>query len=297
MSEATHRAGYAAVIGRPNVGKSTLVNALVGEKLAPTSPVPQTTRRRLLGIFSRDDAQVVFVDTPGIHQAVHSLGRKMNEAADLALDDAEVVLCVVDCTRPPGDEDALVVQRAIGCPAPKLLVVNKIDAPRAVPRPEAYAGELQPAAVHLISATRGDGLADLLEDVVSRLPISPPFYPPDQIADAYEREIGGELIREAVLRCTGQEVPHAVAVKVQEWQQRDNGLTYIAANLYVERESQKGIVIGRAGQMLRKIGSLAREQLEGWLQGRVYLDLHVKVMKNWRKDEQALRRLGFYDQR
>jgi len=285
------RSGYVVVIGRPNVGKSTLVNRLVGARLAPTSPVPQTTRRRLLGILSRDDVQVVFVDTPGMHRPVQKLGESMVRATEQALVEADLVLCVLDCTRETGDEDRLAMARARQVDAPALLVVNKVDradGPTWRPPPEAEAF----AALHRTSALTGQGLPELLDDIVARLPEGPPYFPLDQLSDAYEREIGGELIREAALGRLRQELPHAVAVRVEEWKQRANGMIYVQATLYVERESQKGIVIGQGGRTLKEIGTIARRSLEGWTEQRVYLDLHVKVLKDWRKDEHALRRLG-----
>lgn len=286
------KAGYVTVIGRPNVGKSSLVNRLVGERLAPTSPVPQTTRRRLLGILSRPDAQVVFVDTPGLHAPNHALGKWMLEDAEHALVDADVVLCVVDASRAPGPEDQMMLERARACGAPKLLVINKIDLPDSGHRAEFAAFEGLDA-VYQTSAVTGEGLAQLLEDVVGHLPQSPPFFPLDQVSDAMEREIAADLIREAAMKRLAEELPHAVAVKVETWTERPNGVLYIAAELYVERDSQKGIVIGRGGQMLKSIGRLARESLEHWLEQPIYLDLHVKVLKGWRKDPRALRYLGF----
>ncbi len=288
-----HRAGYVVLIGRPNVGKSTLVNALVGERVAPISPVPQTTRRRLLGILTRDDAQIVFVDTPGLHTPEQRLGQMMVEAADQALVDADLVLCVTDCTRAPGAEDQLAIDRAVACRVPKYLVVNKTDAGGATGFAEAFANTPGLDAVYRTSALTGEGLPELLAAVVAALPEAPPYFPADQITDAYEREVAAELIREAALTALQQELPHAVAIKVEEWSTRDNGLLYISALLVVERESQKGIVIGRQGRMLKTIGTRARTSLEGWLEQRVYLDLKVKVLPKWRKDEKALRWLGF----
>ncbi len=288
-----HKAGYVAVIGRPNVGKSSLVNILIGEPLAPTSPVPQTTRRRLLGILSLDLAQAVFVDTPGIHQPRQPLGKMMVRAADQALIDADLVLCVVDCSREPGEEDQLAVQRAQQAAAPAFLVINKLDL---CPDGGFRAGfeALLPEVPHYgTSATAGTGVPELLEAVLAALPENPPFFPPDQVTDVFEREVGAELIREAALLLLQQELPHAVAVKVEDWKERPNGMIYLSALVIVERESQKGIVIGKGGRMLKTIGTLAREKLENWLGQRVYLDLRVKVYRNWRKDENTLRWLGF----
>jgi len=289
------RAGYVAMIGRPNVGKSSLVNALVGERLAPTSPVPQTTRRRMLGILSLDEAQVVFVDTPGIHKPTQRLGEMMVSQATGALQDADLMLCVVDVTREPGEEDRLALELAERCDVPRFLVLNKMDLATDGGYATAFEAQVQLDQTFRVSALTGDGLPELLQAAVAALPEAPPFFPTDQLTDVYEREVAGELIREAALGSLNQELPHAVAVKVEEWKERDNGMLYVSALLIVERESQKGIVIGRGGKMLKTIGTSARHKLEGWLQKRVYLDLQVKVMKKWRKNENALRWLGFVD--
>ena len=291
------KAGYVALIGRPNVGKSSLVNSLVGERLAPTSPVPQTTRRRLLGILSLDQAQVVFVDTPGIHKPTQRLGELMVSQATGALMDADVVLCVVDLTREPGEEDRLALQLATRCEVPRFLIMNKLDLVPDGGFRAAFEAQPELDRQFHVSALRGDGLPDLLAAIVEKLPEAPPFFPTDQLTDVYEREVASDLIREAALGSLNQELPHAIAVKVEEWKERDNGMLYVSALLIVERESQKGIVIGRGGQMLKGIGIQAREKLEGWLQKRVYLELQVKVMKKWRKNENALRWLGFVEGR
>ena len=292
-----YRAGYVAVIGRPNVGKSSLVNALLGERLAPTSPVPQTTRRRLLGILTQPMSQIVFVDTPGLHEAKLALSKMMVHDAEASVVDADVVLLVVDSTREPGAEDRIAYDRAQMAAVPKLLVVNKIDlvgkegAP-ADQRP-AHIAEFALDSTYETSAVTREGLDALLAAVIERLPESPPYFPADQVSDAMEREIAADLIREAALRKLSEELPHAVAVKVNEWKERENGMIYVHAHLFVERDSQKGIVIGRGGKMLRAIGSIARQSLEKWLEQRIYLELEVKVLKGWRKDPRMLRYLGF----
>ena len=293
IEPAPFRSGYVAVIGRPNVGKSRLVNAFVGERLAPVSPVPQTTRRRLLGIVSRPEAQIIFMDTPGLHEAALRLSQMMLADADRALEDADMVLCVVDATREPGAEDALAQQRAATCTGPKFLVINKLDLGEAA----AFEGRFRECTgfdgIFGTSAVTRQGLDELMTAIVAGLPESPAYFPPEQISDAIERDIAADLIREAALKKLAEEVPHAVAVKVEEWTERENGMVFIHADVYVERDSQKGIVIGRGGRMLRGIGSLARHSLEGWLQQKVYLELQVKVLRDWRKDDRALRFLGF----
>ena len=291
------RAGYVAVIGRPNVGKSSLVNALLGERLAPTSPVPQTTRRRLLGILTLPMSQIVFVDTPGLHEAKLALSKMMVHDAEASLVDADVVLMVVDSTREPGAEDQLAYERAKMAEVPRLLVVNKVDLvgreDAIVDHRQAHRSAFELDTTFETSAVRRDGLDDLLGAIIDRLPESPPYFPADQVSDAMEREIAADLIREAALRKLSEELPHAVAVKVNEWKERENGMIYVHAHLFVERDSQKGIVIGRGGKMLRAIGSIARHSLERWLDQRVYLELEVKVLKGWRKDPRMLRYLGF----
>jgi GTP-binding protein Era len=293
-----HRSGFVAVIGRPNVGKSTLVNRLVGQKVAIVSPKPQTTRNRILGILTRDDVQVIFVDTPGLHRPHHKLGKAMVATATRAIPDADVVLFVVDVSVSPRDEDRMIadlIRDQTG--APVVLVLNKMDllrADRVKPHTEAY-WDLVPEhhAWMMTTATKGENLGKLLELIVDALPEGPPYYPGDQVTDQAERDIAAELIREQVLRYTRQEVPHAVAVVVEEFKERESGAFFLAANIFVERRSQKGIIIGRKGQMLHQIGSAARQEIERMIGGRIYLDLWVKVRKDWRRDAEELRRLGY----
>jgi len=292
-----HRSGFVAVIGKPNVGKSTLINAWLGEKVAIVSPKPQTTRHRLRGILTRPDAQIIFVDTPGIHQPRHKLGEFMVETAAKSIPDADVVLFLVDVSEMPTAEDEQIVKliEKHG-QVPVILVLNKADLlpPEKVqPHSNAYFGLVQYDQWMMISATRGDNRDKLLDMVVARLPEGPRYYPPDQLTDQNMRFIVAELIREQVLRFVHQEVPHAVAVAVEEWKQRQEHLTYIGATVYVEKDSQKGIIIGQGGRMLKRIGRAAREEIEQLVGNRVYLELWVKVRKKWRKDENELRRLGY----
>lgn len=305
-----HRSGFVAVIGKPNVGKSTLINAYVGQKVAIVSEKPQTTRRRLRGILTRPDAQVIFVDTPGIHSPRHRLGEFMLETAVHSIPDADVVLFMVDVSEPPTDEDRRIAQLIKeGCRAPVILVLNKADLlppQRIKENTEAYFalgdGSTERSRRRLaevfadwmmISATRGDNRDKLLEMIIAWLPEGPQYYPPRQITDQMERAIAAELVREQVLRFTYQEVPHAVAVLVNEFKERSPALTYISATIYVEKSSQKGIVIGEGGRMLKCIGQAARNEIERLLGTKVYLDLWVKVRKKWRKDEAALKWFGY----
>ena len=296
------RAGFVAIVGKPNTGKSTLLNAYLGQKIAIISPKPQTTRTVIRGGLTLPHAQVVFVDTPGIHKPVHRLGEYMVKAATRAMADADVVVWVVDLTWPPDAEDRLMAGLlAEKCRAPLILALNKADAVADAeeagrPYRQLLTGSggrpLYDAAVTL-SALQGQGRDDLLQAMIARLPESPPYYPDDFLTDQPLRAIAAEWIREQVLHHTRQEVPHAVAVVVEEFKERSADLTYIAANIYVEKESHKEILLGRGGQMLKKVGQAAREQLEPFLGTRVYLELWVKVRKNWRKSQQALRWLGY----
>jgi GTP-binding protein Era len=293
-----HRSGFVAVIGRPNVGKSTLINQFVGEKVAIVSSKPQTTRSRILGIVTQEEFQVVFVDTPGIHRPLHRLGQIMVDTATNVIPDADIVLFIVDVSVPPQEEDQMIAkileQRAS---APIILVLNKMDllSPEQVtPHTEAY---WNLAPFHgdwmMTIATEGVNLGELLKRIVTLLPEGPRYYPGEYITDQTERQIVAELIREQILRHTYHEVPHSVAVVVEEFRERQQDVTYIAASVFVEKESQKGIIIGRRGRMIRQIGSEGRQAIERLIGGKVYLDLWVKVRKGWREDDRQLRRLGF----
>jgi GTP-binding protein Era len=292
-----HRSGFVAVIGKPNVGKSTLMNAYLGQKIAIVSEKPQTTRHRIRGILTRPDAQIIFVDTPGIHQPRHKLGEFMVETATKAIPDADVVLFLVDVSEMPTAEDEQIAQliEEHG-QAPVILVLNKADLlppEKVLSHSNAYFELVKHDEWMMISATRGDNRDKLLDMIVARLPQGPRYYDPDQLTDQTMRFIVAELIREQVLRFVHQEVPHAVAVAVEEWKQRREDLTYIGANIFVEKESQKGIIVGQGGGMLKRIGQAAREEIERLVGNRVYLELWVKVRPKWRKDEDELRRLGY----
>jgi GTP-binding protein Era len=281
------RAGFVAVVGKPNVGKSTLINHFVGRKVSIVSPRPQTTRRRILGIANLPNAQIVFVDTPGIHKPKHKLGEQMVEAALGALPDADLILFVCDVSRPPSDEDrhiADILNREAR--APIVLVLNKMDRlppDKVKPHTEAY-WQLVPqhADWMMTNAVKGHNCAKLLNIILNHLPHAPPFFPPDQITDQPMQFFAAEIIREKVLLNTYQEVPHGIGVAIERWEEQPNNVLAIAATIYVERESHKGIVIGERGKMLKKIGQQAREELELWLNRRLYLELWVKVRERWR---------------
>jgi GTP-binding protein Era len=292
-----HRSGYVAVIGRPNVGKSTLINAYIGQKIAIVSPKPQTTRGRLLGFLTRGDAQVIFMDTPGIHAPRHKLDEVMVETARRAIPDADLVLFVVDASVLPTEEDVEIAESLKAQQhGPIILALNKADllAPADVVLfTESYINLVNPAGWMLVSATRGDNRDKLLDLLITHLPEGPRYYPPDEVTDQQVRDIAAELIREQALALLRDEVPHSVAVQVEEFKERDNGVTYISATIYVEKDSQKGIIVGKGGEMLRKIGAAARAEIQALLETRVYLELWVKVRKNWRKREGDVRRFGY----
>lgn len=294
-----HRSGFVSVIGRPNVGKSTLLNAYLGQKVTIVSPKPQTTRRRILGILTQERAQVIFVDTPGIHQPFHKLGESMVRTAIEAIPDADLLLWLVDSTVMPTDEDRQIAQliQEHGQGIPLILGLNKSDLVAELERPqrlEAYLELARPVAHTYVSAMAGENREYLLDLIIGYLPVGPRFYPEEQVTDQTERAIAAELVREQVLSHTHQEVPHSTEVIVDEFKARSAELTYIRATIYVERDSQKGILLGRGGRMIKSISQAARLQIEQLLGTRVYLDLWVKVWPKWRQNEEDLRRLGYH---
>ena len=293
-----HKSGFAAVIGRPNVGKSTLINALIGQKIAIMSDKPQTTRSRILCILTEEDAQIIFLDTPGVHKPKHKLGDYMAKATEGALHGVDVVVFVVDVTEKMGAGEQYILKQLANVRVPVLLAVNKVDC---IPREESlpvianYAKAYDFAGIVPISAREGENLEGLLAEIKKYLPEGPQYYPADMVTDQPERLIVAELVREKVLELTRDEIPHAVAVDIEEMTTRAKGDVYIRAVIYVERESQKGIVIGARGALLRTIGQRARADVETLLGSKVYLDLWVKTRKDWRNRASALREFGFYE--
>lgn len=290
-----YRCGYVSLIGRPNVGKSTLLNALLGEKVAIVSPKPQTTRNRIVGIKTLPAAQLVVLDTPGIHIPRHKLGERMVREASDTLHDVDVVLFLVEPVLPTAGDTAILSSLA-EVRKPVVLVVNKVDTvkkPELLPVIEAYAKLHAFREVIPISALAGDGLDILQSVVVSLLPEGPKLYPEDLLTDQIERFMATEIIREKIMQQTDDEIPYSVAVEVLTWKEKREGLVVIQANIYVERDSQKGIIIGKNGARLKEIGTVARGDIERLLGTKVFLELWVKVKKDWRNDERALKELGF----
>ena len=293
----TSRAGFVSLIGRPNAGKSTLLNRLVGEKLSIVSPRPQTTRNRITGIKNLPGAQVIFVDTPGLYPADGKLGDFMLKTAQRAVEDVDLVCLVVDASTGEGP-DAIVLDPLRAYTGPVFCVLNKTDRvrpkSRMLPVIETWRRKYQFSEIVPISAMAGTYCDRLLELIVSRLPEHPPFFPADATSDQPETFYVAEMIREKIFHLTRQEVPYAVAVRVEELTEREHpACLYVRATVFVEQESQKGILIGKGGAMLKQIGTAARRDLEAFFGIKVFLQSTVEVRRHWRRDERALREFGF----
>ena len=292
-----YRSGFVTVVGRPNVGKSTLLNSLLGEKMLIVSDKPQTTRNRIQCILTSDDYQIVFIDTPGIHKPKSLLGEAMVKAALDTLQEVDIVLFMVEANADPGPGDRFVAEHLRGIDTPVFLVINKVDlvkGPQLMQLETAWQQLLpEVRGVLHVSALNGYNLDYLREQVVQALPEGPQYYPEDMVIDQPERFIVAELVREKILHLTHEEVPHAVAVVIEEMKERDDQMVFVRATIYVERESQKGIIIGKHGAMLKAVGEAARGDIEKLLGSRIFLDLWVKTRKDWRNELSGLRQLGY----
>lgn len=288
------KSGFIGIIGRPNVGKSTLMNQLVGQKIAITSPVAQTTRNRLLGILTTSEAQFIFVDTPGIHKPHHQLGEVLVKNAEIAIRSVDVVLFVVDSSVELGGGDRYITDLLSKTEAAVVLGLNKADQQTSEALDQDYLSmaESKGWATAKFSALTGDGLEQLQQLLSDRLDPGPYYYPPDLVTDQPERFIMGELIREQILLLTREEVPHSVAIAIDRVEEEPT-ITHILATIHVERQSQKGILIGKGGSMLKAIGSAARQQMQKLIAGKVYLELFVKVQPKWRQSRTRLAEFGY----
>jgi GTPase len=289
------KSGFVAIVGRPNAGKSTLVNTLVGQKVAIVSPKPQTTRNRIQGILNRDDAQIVLVDTPGIHRPENVLSRMMMDELQYALEGIDILSLIVDATADFGAGDRFSIEWVRRFRGPVFLLLNKVDRLRKqllLPLIERYNKEFEFAEIFPIAALTGAGCLDLVNSWLALLPEAPPHFPPDQYTDQPERFLAAELVREKAILITREEVPHAIAVLVDNFEEEEK-LTRIRATIYVEREGQKGILIGKGGATIKKIGTQARQELELILGKKVFLELMVKVQPHWRQNSAIVRQLDW----
>jgi len=291
------RSGYVALIGRPNVGKSTLMNRMLGEKLSIVTDKPQTTRNRILGIKTTDTFQILFLDTPGIHRSKHRFNEIMLKTSLSTLEDADLILFLVDALQTMGQGERFIIDKLHDVITPKLLIINKIDRTgkqRLLPLIDEYKKRIDFQEILPISALTGDGVAALEDLIPSFLPEGPSYFPEDSLTDLSQRFMIAEMIREKVIQRTQKEIPHVVAVKVEAVKKREGEeLIDVDALIYTEKDSQKGILIGKGGQMLKEIGMAARPEIEEFLRSRVYLRLWVKVRKDWRSQLRMLKELGF----
>lgn len=293
-----YKCGYAVVLARPNVGKSTLVNYITGQKIAITTNTAQTTRKQIKGILTENDAQIVFIDTPGVHKPLNKLGEYLHEQSTSAIDDSDVILFLVDITQKAGKGDIWIVENCIKkSKKPVIIVANKIDLIKDEGKKEANIISYKTLfdenlPIIKVSAKTGKNIPKLIETIKSYLPNSPKLYPDDIITDQNMRMIASEVIREKIILNTKDEIPHSVAVLIDEYK-TENDIDKIKATIFVSADSQKGIIIGKNGSMLKKIGTDSRLELEEIIEGKVFLELFVKVKKNWQKDKTALKLLGY----
>jgi len=291
-----YKSGFVAIIGRPNVGKSTLLNQVIGQKIAIMSDKPQTTRNKIHGVYTTDNAQIVFLDTPGIHKPTSKLGNYMMKVAESTLGEVDAILFLVDVVEGIGGGDRYIIEQLKKVKTPVILVLNKIDQvhPEALlPIIVQYKDLYEFAEIVPISAIQGSNVNTLLEQTVKYLEEGPQYYPADQVTDHPEQFVCAELVREKILHLTREEIPHSIAVAIEDMKLQDNGVVHISAIIYVERDSQKGIIIGKQGALLKEVGRLARKDIETLLGSKTFLELWVKVKKDWRNQERVLRDLGF----
>ncbi|MHA8137944.1 GTPase Era [Lactobacillaceae bacterium Scapto_B20] len=296
MDNPNFKSGFVAILGRPNVGKSTFLNRVIGQKIAIMSDKAQTTRNKIQGVYTTDDAQIVFLDTPGVQKPKSQLGSFMEESAMSALKDIDAVLFMVSAVEKRGAGDNFIINRLKSIDRPVYLVINKIDqiSPNdLLPIIETYKKALDWAGVFPISALQGNNVDELLGDLIAQLPNGPQYYPADQVTDHPERFIVAELIREKIFHLTRQEIPYSVAIDVEKIRADDNDKVHIQASIILDHDSQKGIVIGKKGAMLKKIGTLARKDIEDLLGSKVFLELWVKVQPGWRDKSSVLKELGY----
>ncbi|QCZ43614.1 GTPase Era [Levilactobacillus brevis] len=296
MDNPDYKSGFVAIVGRPNVGKSTFLNRVIGQKIAIMSNTAQTTRNKIQGIYTTDEAQIVFIDTPGVHKPKSKLGDYMVQSAMSALNEVDAVLFMVNAAEKRGAGDNFIIDRLKNVKAPVYLLINKIDQVKPddlLPVMEQYQTALPWKAVYPISALEGNNVDELLTGLVEQMPNGPQYYPADQVTDHLERFVVSELIREKIFMLTREEVPHSVAVEIESMKQKDEDHVHIEATIIVERPTQKGIMIGKGGSMLKKIGTLARQDIEHLLGSKVYLQLWVKVQPNWRDKSTLLKSYGY----
>ncbi|MCA1181549.1 GTPase Era [Bacillus licheniformis] len=296
MTQESFKSGFVSIIGRPNVGKSTFLNRVISQKIAIMSDKPQTTRNKVQGVLTTDTSQTIFIDTPGIHKPRHKLGDFMMKVAHNTLKEVDLILFMINAEEGYGKGDEFIIERLKGVKTPVFLIVNKID--RIHPDEllvliDEYRTRYPFQEIVPISALEGNNIDTLLKQIEDYLPEGPQFYPSDQVTDHPERFIISELIREKVLHLTREEIPHSIAVSIESIQERENGSVYVSATIVVERDSQKGIVIGKRGSLLKEIGKRARTDIEALLGSSVFLELWVKVQKDWRNKMSQLRDFGF----
>ena len=290
------KSGFVAIIGRPNAGKSTLLNQLLQRKIAIVSDKPQTTRNRITGVLTRDDGQIIFLDTPGIHKPKHKLGKLMVDIAQCTLEEVDLIYYLVDINSAFGPGEQFILDKLKTIKTPVFLILNKVDLLKKEEILEHIASWQERgsfAEIFPLSALTGENTESLVDKTIEYLPEGPMYYPEEAVTDQPEQVVIGELIREKILHLTREEIPHSVAVVVEMMEPRKNGTIYIGATIYVERASQKGIIIGKGGALLKKIGSEARQDIEFLLGNKVFLELWVKVKEDWRNKEKILRHLGY----